>query len=264
MKRQIRKRHLLIILILVLLALFSLTARKPADGVPVLLYHQIVPDREYEKMEKNDSVMPVKEFKKQMQMIADAGYQTISLEELQLHITGDQPAPDRSIVITFDDGYRSDLTLAYPILKSHGFQAETFIVTSFLNEESGDPERLSSREILQLKDVFGIHSHSHDLHTYEYENNPLSDLLTENLTWDTDLSLQTLEHKGLKDKTDLDAYAYPYGKYDERFMEILSFLKVDLAFTTEKGYVRPGCNPLSLPRFGMYPGRFGQLYRVLN
>ena len=263
MKKEIRRKPILIILILALLALFSFTARKPADGVPVLLYHQIVPDREYETMDKNDSIMPVKEFKKQMQMIADAGYQTISLDQLKKHISGEQPAPDHSIVITFDDGYQSDYSLAYPILKSHGFQAESFIVTSFLNEESGDPERLSSREIIRMKDVFGIHSHSHGLHTYEYNHNPLSELLTENLTWDTDLSLQTLEHKELKTKEDLDAYAYPYGKYDDRFMDILSFLQVDLAFTTEKGYVRPGCNPLSLPRFGMYPGRFGQLYRVL-
>lgn len=257
------KKPLLTILILSMLALFSFTARKPADGVPVLLYHQIVSDRDYEKMDKNDSIMPVKEFKKQMQMIADAGYHTISLEELKRHISGQALADDHSIVITFDDGYQSDFSLAYPILKSHGFQAESFIVTSFLNEESGDPERLSSQEIKNMKDVFGIHSHSHALHSYEYGHNPLSELLTENLTWDTDLSLQTLEHKRLKDRQDLDAYAYPYGKYDSRFMDILNFLQVDLAFTTEKGYVRPGCNPLSLPRFGMYPERFGQLYRVL-
>lgn len=263
MKPQKRKHIILSILLLAMLAWILFVARKPADGVPVLLYHQIVPDREYEEIEKNDSIMPVREFKKQMQMIADAGYQTISLKELQMHISGEKPAPEHAIVITFDDGYQSDYALAYPVLKSHGFHAETFIVTSFLREDSDDQERLSSDEILKMKDVFNIHSHSHDLHTFAYENNPLSDLLTENLTWDTDLSLQMLEHKKLKTADDLDAYAYPYGKYDSRFMEILDFLHVELAFTTEKNYVRPGCNPLALPRFGMYPERFGQLYRIL-
>lgn len=263
MKQSKRNRSILLVLILAAIAVFALIERKPTDGVPVLLYHQLVTDREYEKLEKNDAIMPITEFKKQMQMIADAGYQTISLDDLQKHVSGEKQAPEHAIVITFDDGYKSDYRLAYPILKSHGFRAEAFVVTSFLEEDSNDPERLSSDEIINMKDVFTIHSHSHNLHTFEYEHGDLSLLLTENLTWDTDLSLQLLEIKDLKTKQDLDAYAYPYGKYDDRFVEILDFLKVDLGFTTEKGYVRPGCNPLALPRFGIYPERWGQLYRIL-
>lgn len=246
------------------LVFFGLAERKPIDGVPVLLYHQLVSNRNYETIEKNDAIMSLEEFKKQMQMIAEAGYQTITLEQLQQHISGEVPAPENSIVITFDDGYRSDYLLAYPVLKDVGFRAESFLVTSFLQEDSGDEERLSTADIEKMKDVFTFHSHSHALHTFAYEHGDLSELLTENLMWDTDLSLQTLELKGIKEKADLDAFSYPYGKYDDRFQEILAFLNVSLGFTTQKGYVEEGCDPVAIPRFGLYPERPGQLYRILH
>jgi peptidoglycan/xylan/chitin deacetylase (PgdA/CDA1 family) len=263
MKRKKVNRIILVILLTVLVS-FGLAERKPIDGVPVLLYHQLMSNREYETIEKNDAIMSIGEFKKQMEMIAEAGYQTITLDQLQQHLSGEVTAPENSIVITFDDGYMSDYRLAYPVLKEYGFHAESFLVTSFLQEDSGDEERLFTANTEETKDVFTFHSHSHALHTFAYEHGDLSELLTENLTWDTDLSLQTLEIKGIKEKEDLDAFSYPYGKYDDRFQEILTFLDVSLGFTTRKGYVKEGCDPLALPRFGVYPERFGQLYRILH
>ncbi len=262
--KKAKKIRISFITLLAVLVFFGLAERKPMDGVPVLLYHQLVTNRKYETIEKNDAIMSLEEFKKQMQMIAEAGYQTITLEQLQQHISGEVPAPKNSIVITFDDGYRSDYLLAYPVLKEVGFQAESFLVTSFLQEDSGDEERLSTAELEKMKNVFTFHSHSHALHTFAYEHGDLSELLTENLMWDTDLSLQTLEFKGIKGTVDLDAFSYPYGKYDDRFQEILTFLHVPLGFTTQKGYVEEGCDPLAIPRFGLYPERPGQLYRILH
>lgn len=263
MKRN-KTRQIILALLLAVFVFFGLAERKPMDGVPVLLYHQLVSNRAYEAMEKNDAIMSIGEFKKQMGMIDEAGYQTITLEELQKHITGEIPAPKNSIVITFDDGYESDYQLAYPVLKAHGFHAESFLVTSFLKEDSKDEERLSSSDTKKMNDVFTFHSHSHALHTFAYEHGDLSELLTENLMWDTDLSLQYLEIKGIKTANDFDAYAYPYGKNDERFQTVLQDLYVNLGFTTQKGYVQAGCNPLALPRFGIYPDRPGQLYRILH
>ena len=262
--KRIKTLPVILTFLLAVLIFFGLAERKPMDGVPVLLYHQLVSNRDYETLEKNDAILSIGAFKKQMDMIAEAGYQTITLDQLQKHITGEIPAPENSIVITFDDGYASDYRLAYPVLKAHGFHAESFLVTSFLEEDSSDEERLSSSDTKIMKDVFTFHSHSHALHTFVYEHGDLSDLLTENLTWDTDLSLQLLEIKKIKTKDDFDAYAYPYGKYDQRFQEILADLDVSLGFTTQKGYVKTGCDPLAIPRFGIYPERLGQLYRILH
>lgn len=263
MKRN-KTRQIILALLIAVSVFFGLAERKPIDGVPVLLYHQLVSNRTYEAMEKNDAIMSIGEFKKQMDMIDQAGYQTITLEQLQKHITGETPAPNNSIVITFDDGYESDYKLAYPVLKAHNFHAESFLVTSFLKEDSQDEERLSSSDTKKMKDVFTFHSHSHALHTFAYEHGDLSDLLSENLMWDTDLSLQYLEIKEIKTMNDFDAYAYPYGKNDERFQKVLQDLSVSLGFTTKKGYVQAGSNPLALPRFGIYPDRPGQLYRILH
>lgn len=62
-------------------------------------------------------------------------YRVISLTELvACYRRGSQP-PDHSVVITFDDGYRSNYTLAYPLLRELGLPATIFLTTAFVDRK---------------------------------------------------------------------------------------------------------------------------------
>ena len=55
-------------------------------------------------------------------------YTGVSFDELQAYVLRGEPLPEKPVVITFDDGYRSNYTLAYPILQKYSMKATIFAV----------------------------------------------------------------------------------------------------------------------------------------
>jgi len=101
-----------------------------ADGyqlVTILTYHDI--------RETSRSQMQVtsQEFEEQMSYLHNNGYSVISLDRFYSFLNLRQGIPDKSVVITFDDGWRAVYTTAYPILKKYGFPATIFIYTDFIS-----------------------------------------------------------------------------------------------------------------------------------
>lgn len=120
--------------------------------VPVLLYHGIVNNT------SSRIHITVKKFKRQMNYLKKNGFSVITLDELYDFINLKQPIPERSVVLTFDDGYRSFYENAYPILKKNGFSATLFIYTDFIRKNS----RLSvDWDMLKRLDKEGIDIQSH-------------------------------------------------------------------------------------------------------
>jgi peptidoglycan/xylan/chitin deacetylase (PgdA/CDA1 family) len=76
------------------------------------------------------------EFAKQMAFVTSR-YRAISLEELLAVRRGEKELPLRSVLVTFDDGYRDFAEHAWPILQQHRIPAVLFIPTSF----PGNPGR---------------------------------------------------------------------------------------------------------------------------
>jgi peptidoglycan/xylan/chitin deacetylase (PgdA/CDA1 family) len=70
------------------------------------------------------------------------GYETPPLLDIVAHIDGTKSLPERSIMLTFDDGYLDNWTIAAPLLKKYGFTG-----TVFVNPEFVDPRGLVRRQV---------------------------------------------------------------------------------------------------------------------
>src|SRR5512133_377239 len=93
-------------------------------AIPVLMYHHINPNR-------GDTVTVSPEiFSAQMHYLATAGYRTLSLPELLQHVSGACPLDEKSVVITFDDGWLDNYLLAVPELERLRFKAAFFVITA--------------------------------------------------------------------------------------------------------------------------------------
>jgi hypothetical protein len=81
------------------------------------------------------SVEPIS-FEEKLKFLARNGYRTLSGDEFRAAIAGEQNLPERSVLLTFDDGLATLWTVAYPVLRKYGFRAVSFIIPGCIPEQA--------------------------------------------------------------------------------------------------------------------------------
>lgn len=224
----------------------------PDQKIPVLMYHHLLKNEEKQSQpnfKNKGTISTVEQFEKQMQYLSDNHYHTLTLQEFEDFIVKRKKIPNKSVLITFDDGLKSNYVYAYPILKKYKMHAAAFVITSRLTDEieTFNPRKLQSlskEELNQMRDVFEIGSHTHNLHN---RSNGEADLIVkdeETVKKDIQESKQILN---------TEYFCYPFGIYNQKSIEILRDLKFHLAFTTNEGYATEENKKLEINRFGISP-----------
>ena len=116
------------------------------QSITTLLYHQIE-----DNANAADKVKPI-EFEKQMQYLNSTGFTTIKVEDYNKWKKNEIEIPKKSILITFDDGWRSVYEKAYPIMKKYGLIGTQFVIGDYANEESGVPSYSDWNELKTMQD----------------------------------------------------------------------------------------------------------------
>jgi peptidoglycan/xylan/chitin deacetylase (PgdA/CDA1 family) len=88
------------------------------NEIPVFTLHSVEPGR----------------FEEQLEYLTRNGYQTVDADQLYEFITGIKPVPERTIVLTFDDGWRNLWEVVYPLLKKYRYKAVSFIIPGLIKE----------------------------------------------------------------------------------------------------------------------------------
>ncbi|MBP8805467.1 MAG: polysaccharide deacetylase family protein [Kofleriaceae bacterium] len=110
-------------------AALTVRRRLPARSVAIVTYHHVCdPDRDYPFDPDVADVTPA-QFRRQLALLA-RHFTIIDLPTLEASLDG-APLPPNPCLITFDDGYRSNLTVALPALREVGATATFFIATGF-------------------------------------------------------------------------------------------------------------------------------------
>ncbi|MHB8660414.1 MAG: polysaccharide deacetylase family protein [Minisyncoccota bacterium] len=100
-----------------------------AASVPVLLYHGEGPAT---------TTMPTAVFVDQMRSLKAAGWQTITIEQFQAFMEGKTALPDKSFLLSFDDGRTDTFYSVDPVLKDLGYTGVMFVITGFSMPNNGD------------------------------------------------------------------------------------------------------------------------------
>ncbi len=119
--------------------------------------------------ERSSLSISTEEFARQMAFFKRHGYRVLRLTELVEKLKKGERVGPKTIVITFDDGYEDNYTLAFPILKEYGFPATVFVITDFIGRQpqmGGRPVQFLSvammREMVDSGLIdFGVHSATH-------------------------------------------------------------------------------------------------------
>jgi peptidoglycan/xylan/chitin deacetylase (PgdA/CDA1 family) len=177
--------------------------------VPILMYHDVAstaaPGFAFY------TVAPER-FRAQMRFLAWAGYTSVSLDALAEHLISQRPLPERPVVITFDDGFRSCIENAVPVLDRYGFTATFFIVAGLVGDRSRWLRELTAdglpladwpmlRRLVEQGFQCGAHSLSHP---------HLPSLSADACRAELAESKRVLEEQL---RRDVPHVAYPYGEY---------------------------------------------------
>jgi len=112
-------------------------SKKP---VPVFMFHTVgVPNK---KWKWNYLTTPYDVFEDELIYLKKHGYNTIHLAELEEYIKFDAKIPDKSVILTFDDGYVDNYIFAYPLLKKYGFKGTIFVNPDFVDQRGLVRDRL--------------------------------------------------------------------------------------------------------------------------
>jgi len=107
-------------------------------------------------------------FESRLRYLHRNGYRTLTADELLAVLNYEMPVPDRAVVLSFDDGWGSLKTVAYPLLKQYGYKAVAFIAPAFIGDEPLEPVETDRRRFctwaelreMQQSGVVDIQSHS--------------------------------------------------------------------------------------------------------
>ncbi|TWT08561.1 polysaccharide deacetylase family protein [Planococcus sp. CPCC 101016] len=238
--------------------------------VPVLMYHILIPGR-------NDtiSIDPAR-FKEHMLALKSAGYTCITENELLNYVEQTSALPKKPILITFDDGYISNYTEAFPVLKELDMKASVYVIASRIFENDGftadEYEKISWQQAREMAGTISIQSHTWDSHSKQLNTKGQNRGVIASPT-QIDKGLET--QKEFEDRiytdfmasknaieenlgTEVTAISYSYGDYSEDTIRLAEKAGYKLAFTVSSGVNTQSSAPFELKRItadGAYSGK---------
>ncbi len=130
------------------------------NPLPVLMYHHLVPDGE----DCNDMTVTVGRMDHDLQWLSDHGYTTI----LPADLLSGEALPEKPVLVTFDDGYRSNYELLYPLLQKYQAKAAIALIVGMQDNQWAD-QFLRWEECREMADsgLVEIGSHTYMLHNMD-------------------------------------------------------------------------------------------------
>jgi peptidoglycan/xylan/chitin deacetylase (PgdA/CDA1 family) len=193
--------------------------------VPILVYHQLTATR------ATKMAVLQTDFELQMAYLKRYRYEVIPLEQLADFLDFKAQVPERAVVITFDDGWRSTYTIALPILRKYGYPATLFVTNDLIES---DPKALSWKQVKALENsgVFDV-----QCHTQTHSN------LADPAGRDLKAYLAFLREELIVSRAELrkrigkscSFLAYPYGAQNHLVVAMAQKAGYRAGFTVERG-----------------------------
>jgi len=229
---------------------FSLYVNRKKYEVPVIMYHRVINNAENEGV--YGTYIYEDMFKKHLQYLKDKNYTVITFKDLdKIGWRNRFEKGKKYIILTFDDGYKDNYDLAFPILKEFNFKATIFLMGSLTYNEwdvkAGGERKFSLMSVEMIKEMqdygieFGAHTFNHP------KINTLSNEEIEHQIVDVK---KPLEEKIGKE---IITFAYPYGILNDYAKEMAKKAGYTFALATDSGSVCLSDDLYQIRRIAIFP-----------
>lgn len=224
------------------------------DRAVVLMYHHFA-DWEH------GATITAGRFAGHLEMLDREGFNIVSLSQIADFIEGRVKLPPNAVAITMDDGYESNYTLAYPLLKERGWPATVFIIVADAGTGKGSVwlPKLDWQQMQEMcENGITFYSHSYYSHYYTLNSQGKSlpalvaqmkgetedayrDRIFNDLSQAREKLIENLGHEA-------EHFSPPYGRVNEQVLELTQKAGYKYVWTIEPKPVTRSSSPHSLGR----------------
>ena len=179
------------------------------NDIRIIFYHDVVL-----KNGSTYSKINVSKYRQQMMYILENGFETLTFSDLN-NIDKLTSSNNMKILITFDDGFRSNYELVFPIMKELNLKFNIFLEVGAINKKGNYLNWKMINEMIESGLVgIGAHTYTHKDARFIDRNNFNKEILEANE--------EILRNTGVQ----VEDFAFPFGYYNKNIIKLLDELKV--------------------------------------
>ena len=209
------------------------------DGITVFMYHYVYTKNDAPE-ELNTNYILETDLEAQLAWLKENDYYFPSYQELYYYVKGTHSLPAKSVILTFDDAEEGFLTYGIPLLEKYQIPATSFVIC--------DREDAAQKVATYASPYVTFQSHGYALHnagtTDQGHGGVVYDMTQEEILADLQAARALLGTN--------DAFAYPYGDYNDAALEAVAEADLWAAFTTDYSQVKPGDDYRRLGRIRVF------------
>ena len=217
--------------------------------VVVFGYHRFV-----NQVHRPDTEITPQAFEQQMQELKNRGITVISMQDFLAWKRGEKNIPPRGAVISFDDGWKSQYEVAWPIMKKFGYPFTMFIYTEGVRGgHFGGGEAITWEQLAEMRDA-GIDIQAHSA-THQDLRKPYDKVAKKKLSppeYEQWLHNEVVGCKELLEQRlgiRVNCFAVPYGFYNQHIKDVATQAGYEAVFTV---YGQPLTFRSSMDSLGRY------------
>jgi len=175
--------------------------RRPTK-IPVIYYHNVVEDGNGRRFMHTD----ISVFKNHMEYLKINGYKTYTFKEIPKKFT--KKSNSKEVIIAFDDGFLSNYTIVFPLMKKLGLKFNIFLAVENMEKQNKDYLTWDMvSEMNKSKMVgFGAHTYSH----IDVRN--ITDIHYDKEIYQTNALIRKYTNNDVND------FCFPYGYYNDKII----------------------------------------------
>ncbi len=174
--------------------------------IPILMYHSVSEHQSNGSHPYFKTATSPQVFAEHMRFLSENGYRTLHLDDAVHCIGSGQKPHERSVVLTFDDGFQDFATHAFPVLARYGFTATVFLPTGYIANERrrfNDRDCLTWQEVREM-DLAGVTFGSHTVTHPQLRSLKADEEVERELRWSKATIEDELGHA-------VDSFSYPFA-----------------------------------------------------
>ncbi len=220
------------------------------NEVIVLMYHEFLTTPI-----PGDDITPA-DFAAQLALFHQDGYHVITLSRFIAFVNGQATVPPNALLLTFDNGYLSQYTDAFPLLKKYGYPATLFLIGSWLTPGYAPAglQTLTSADVKTMvaSGLISIGTQGWNVHTgvavgpntseaadIGRAYNPATGKQESLASYDQAVAADLLHAQRALTPyahAPLQAFAYPFGDYRPRLIRLLHSAGFHYLFAAKLGW----------------------------